>query len=140
MGIENEHKYYSFDESPFSHDKNGNQLWAIGVVENRNNNVNNYINNNFRIVIRNNREAPTLKTFITKYIPSGNNLVTDGWKGYDWANRPNSGYTRYTHIHGRHDFGEGNESTSYVESLWSEVKSKINNTYNGSFYIFILFY
>ena len=37
-------------------------------------------------------------------IPVGNNIVTDGWPGYDWMDQAGSGYRRYRHIYGQNDF------------------------------------
>ena len=37
-------------------------------------------------------------------------------------NAPNSGYNRIIHLHGHHDFEYGEESTSYVESIWGDLK------------------
>ena len=45
-------------------------------------------------------------------IPVGNNIVTDGWAGYDWMDQAESGYRRYRHIH-----SHGLESTSHIESI-----------------------
>ena len=42
----------------------------------------------------------------------------------------NSGYTRIPHIHGGGDFGFALESTSHIESIWSQIKSKINESYH----------
>lgn len=74
MGIENEHKYYSVDESLLFHDKYGNQLQDIGAIDNDKNSINNI---NFRLAITKNRDGPNLRTFVTKYMPKGNYLVTD---------------------------------------------------------------
>ena len=59
----------------------------------------------FCFVVSKIRDEYTTKEFITRYIPTGNNIVTDGWSGYDWIDRANSGYTRFEHIHGRNCFG-----------------------------------
>ena len=54
----------------------------------------------------------------------------DGWAGYSFLDNPNSGYTRIPHIHGGGDFGFGLESTSHIESIWSQIKSKIKESYH----------
>ena len=36
----------------------------------------------------------TLKHFITSIIPKGNNIICDGWKGYEWIDEANSDYVR----------------------------------------------
>jgi hypothetical protein len=83
----------------------------------------------FRVVLSRERDAETLKIFVNKFISAGNNLVIDGWNGYDWANNINSGYVRFIHNHGRNDFGRGVESTSHMESVWSQLKKQIFNIY-----------
>lgn len=52
----NEHKFYSIDESLFSHDIYGNKLWALCATDNS--------IKNFRLIICKNRGRPTLKRFI----------------------------------------------------------------------------
>ena len=42
----------------------------------------------------------------------------------------NSGYTRIVHIHGGGDFGFSLESTSHIESIWEQIKSKIKESYH----------
>ncbi len=42
---------------------------------------------------------------------------------------PGSGYTHFAHNHGRGDFGFCLQSTSHIESIWSQIKTKIKNTY-----------
>ena len=121
VGSENENKYYSMDESLFTHDINGQQLWIIGFTDN--------ITKDFHIVLAKNREANTLEKFIRRMIPEGNNIVTDGWRGYNWIDSDDSGYRRYQHIHGHNDFGHGLESTSHIESLWSQLKSEKKGIY-----------
>lgn len=43
--------------------------------------------------------------------------------------RIDSGYTHIKHVHGGGDFGFGRESTSHIESIWSQIKAKIKDTY-----------
>ena len=100
MGRENENK--SMDESLFTHDANGQQLWLLGFTDN--------ITKDFHIVLTKNRDADTLEKFIRR-------MVTDGWAGYNWMDSDDSGYRRYQHIHGHNDFGQGLESTSHIESI-----------------------
>jgi transposase-like protein len=105
----------------FCHDINKQQLCVLGLVDTT--------TKEFRLVVAKDRNTETLKSFIKKLIPEGNNLVTDGWHGYDWVDNSYSGYTRYLHIHGHHDFGYGPESTSHIESIWAQLKSEIKTTY-----------
>ena len=123
VGRENENKYYSTDESLFTHDLNGQQLWLIGFTDN--------VSKDFHIVATKNRDAVTLETFIRRMIPVGNNIVTDGWPGYDWMDQANSGYRRFPHIHGQNDFGHGVESTSHIESIWGQLKDVISSIYKS---------
>ena len=39
------------------------------------------------------------KKFISKHIAKGNNICTDGWKGYDYLDTPQSGSQRYRQNH-----------------------------------------
>ena len=121
FGEENGNRYYSIDESMFVHDVNKAPLWVLGMTENQ--------TKDFRIVVSKTRDEEATKEFITRYIPTGNNIVTDGLSAYDWIDRANSGYTRFEHIHGRNDFGHGIESTSHVESIWGQLKNAIKSTY-----------
>lgn len=73
-------------------------------------------------IVSRDRNSEAIITFIAKLIPNGNKQVTDGWHGYDWVDRPNSGYTRYVHIHGHYDLGYFPESTSHIESIWAQLK------------------
>ena len=63
------------------------------------------------------RDEDIIKTFIKRFIPAGNNILFDGWASYDCLDEENSGYSHFKHIHGRHDFVLGIESTSHVENL-----------------------
>ena len=44
-----------------------------------------------------NRDTETLQKFICKYVSPGNNIVTNGWKGYNFLS--NIGYICYRHNH-----------------------------------------
>ena len=118
---ENEHRYFSIDESLFVHDVNKSPLWVLDMTDNE--------TKDFRVVVSKTRDQASLKEFITRYIPKGNNIVTDGWSSYEWIDHANSGYTRFEHIHGQNDFGFGIESTSHVESIWGQLKAQIKSNY-----------
>lgn len=62
-------------------------------------------------------------------IPTGNNILTDWWAGYEWIEDTNSGYRRYSHIHGCNNFGHGISSMSHIESIWSQLKYQIKTIY-----------
>ena len=70
FGEENANKYYSIDESLFVYDVNKTPLWVLGMTNNE--------TKDFRIVVSKRRDQTALKEFITRYIPKGNNIVTDG--------------------------------------------------------------
>ena len=111
MGRENENKYYSMDESLFTHDVNGQKLWLLGFTDN--------LKKDFHTALTKNSDADTLEKFIRRMIPEGNNIVTDGWAGYNWMDSDDSGYRRYQNIHDHNYFVQRLESTSYIESIWS---------------------
>ena len=120
LGESNKNQYFSVDESLFSH-RNGKQIWILGIINNT--------SKEFRLEGSYKRDARTLESFIKKFVQNGNNIITDGWSGYDFLDRPNSGYIRYKHIHGGGDFGYGVQSTSHIESIWNSIKTKIKSTY-----------
>ena len=116
----NEHKICSIDESLFVTDQTNNQIWVIGAIDN--------LTKDFRIDIAFRRNQNVLKTFITQYIEEDNKLITDGWSGYSFIDEM-IGYQRELHIHGSSDFRYGVNSTSHIESLWSQLKATIKNIY-----------
>ena len=69
-----------------------------------------------------------MKEFITTHIESRNKIITDGWSGYSFIDDL-QGYIREVHIHEASDFGYGVNSTSHIESIWSQLKSVIKNIY-----------
>ena len=107
FGLENQNHHFSLDESMFCHDLNGRQIWVLGMIENE--------TKSFRVVCSYNRDANVIKSFIEKYIPKGNHIIHDGWPAYSFLNNPNSGYIPSIHVHGRHDFCYGLDSTSHIE-------------------------
>ena len=82
VGRENENKYYSADESLFTHDVKCQQIWLIGFTDNN--------TKDFHIVVTKIRDATTLETFIKRMIPVGNNIVTDGQPRYDQMDQEGS--------------------------------------------------
>ena len=77
----------------------------------------------FHVIVTKTRDSNILEKFIRKMIHTGNNIVTDWWAGYECNEDVNSGYRRYNHIHGYNDFGKGIQSSSHIESIWSQLKS-----------------
>ena len=120
LGEKDKNRVFSIGESLFLTDKNDNQVWVIGAVDN--------ITKDFRVDMAFKRNEAVLKTFITNYIEKGNKLITDGWNGYLFIDEMN-GYSREVHIHGASDFGLGINSTSHIESICSQLKATIKQIY-----------
>ena len=120
LGDIDQQKIFSIDESMFVTDANNNQIWVIGAVDN--------VTKDFRVDISFKRNEAVLKEFIMTHIERGNKLITDGWAGYSFIDDL-PGYTREVHIHGASDFGYGVNSTSHVESIWSQLKAIIKSIY-----------
>ena len=57
------------------------------------------------------------------YAEKNSFIIADGWAGYGFLDQEGSGYTRIKHIQGGGDFGFSVESTSHIESIWSQIKS-----------------
>ena len=72
----------------------------------------------FRIEGSLSRNADTLNKFISKFVKSGNTIISDNWAGYDYLDREDSGYVHIKFNHGQGQFGYGLSSTSHIESLW----------------------
>ena len=116
---ENGWAYYATDESEFTH-INNMAIWVVNVIDTN--------TKEFLLEVTKSREAINLKKFISKFIPPGNFIITDGWAGYSWLN--DNGYERLEHNHGRHDWGSGNEATSHSENIWNVLKDKLNQLIN----------
>ena len=69
IGNENSNNYYAVNESNMAKDLKS-KILCLGVKETQ--------GPNFRIVLTLKRDAATLKRFITKFIPAGNNIISDG--------------------------------------------------------------
>ena len=121
LGERDSSDYYAIDESLFTHDKMGRQVWVIGIINNN--------TRDFRLEASLNRDSETMKKFLLKFIGSNNRIISDRWSGYNFIRNFN-GYSHEVHDHGAGDFGEGLHTTSQIESLWNELKSKIKNTYH----------
>lgn len=108
LALDNTHEKIAIDESVFCHIDGTQKIWVIGLI-----NIHTY---EFRLetVIERNSEI------IKFHVGTDNNIITDGWSAYDWLN--NSDYHHIVHILGHHDFGFGNETTSHIESVWSDLK------------------
>ena len=115
LADENEKGYFSIDESLIAH-KNGKQIWLLGIIYNS--------TKDFRMEGTYERATDCIQKFICCNLKKGNNIITDGFVSYNFLDRINSGYTHIKHIHGGGNFGFGCESTSHIESIWSQLKEK----------------
>ena len=120
LAEENENGFFSADESLIAH-RNNRQIWLLGIINNT--------TKDFRIEGTYERTTSAIKKFITFNVKSGNNIITDGFTSYNFLDRIDSGYTHFKHDHSGGDFGFGQESTSHIESIWSQLKAKIKDTY-----------
>ena len=121
MGEINARGFYSVDEILFGHRK-GQQVWILGEIDNT--------NRDFRLEASYQRDGATLEKFNRMNIEEGNHIITDSWLGYNFMNRPNSGYIHISHNHSNGIFGLGAQSTSHIEGLWSILKNKIKSSYH----------
>lgn len=64
-----------------------------------------YGDKQFRVEATYERDANTIKKFITKHVDKGNFIITDGWSAYNFLENSDSGYVHIKHNHGRGDFG-----------------------------------
>ena len=122
LAYKNGNQYISCDESLFTHTA-GIQQWVVGLLNTQ--------TKNFRIELVDAREQTTLKTIITKHVLPGNNIVTVSWPGYNFLNDNDSGYIHIVHNHSIGHFGSGIESTSIIESIWGQIKSKNKSLYHS---------
>ena len=71
-----------------------------------------------------------MEKIIKHHVAKDNNIIIGGWGGaYQWMNNIHSGYNRIIQIHENHDFGHGEESTSHIESVWSNLKCLLSKFY-----------
>ena len=120
LAYKNAFQHIPTDESLFTH-TNGEQTWVVGLINSETNQI--------RLEIVKNRDTETLKSIITKYVGVGNYIVTDAWNGYSFLSSPNSGYFHHIYNHGAGLFGSGADSTSRIESVWSELKMLLKKIY-----------
>ena len=104
------------DESLFTH-YGGVSQWVIGIVDIESKSI--------RLEVVSQRDEDTLKIIINKHIMIGNNIYTDNWNGYNFISRIDSGYNHVRFNHSQGHFG----FTSYIESLWNELKGKLKKLY-----------
>lgn len=109
------------DESLFCHTDSNGSIWLIRLI--------NTNTKYFRIEAVKEWNSEILEKIIRHHNGRGNTIITDGWPSYSWLNQNKSGYHHIVHILGRHDFGFGEQSTSHVESIWSDIKRLISKYY-----------
>ena len=130
FAVENKREYFSCEESKFT-TLNNEIIWVLDMR--------NTETKDFLLVVTKIKDTEKIKAFITRYIPSGNFIVTDGWGSYSWLNH--FGYIRLEHNHGAGDFYFANESTSHAENLWNVLKTDVISTYfaiqNKDFLLFL---
>ena len=79
------------DESMFTH-INGEKIWVIGAKNNKTGNI--------RLDIFKTRNQNDLKIFIYNHINKNNNIITDGWSGYEFLDTDDAEYDQEAHVHG----------------------------------------
>jgi len=121
LGDVNQYGYFSVEESLFAHSHN-KQVWILGIINNT--------SKDFRLDGIFNRDTNSLKNFITKYVKTGNTIISDSWRAYNFLGQNDSGYINIQHNHNQQTFGQGIISASHIESIWSNIKSKIKSVYN----------
>ena len=122
LGKTNGGSNISMDESLFTH-INGEKIWVIGAKNNKTGNI--------RLDVFKTRNEEDIKIFINNHIKKHNNIITDGWPGYNFLDSEDVEYQHEEHIHGRGgNFGFGQHSTSHIEGIWGTLKSYIERIYN----------
>lgn len=98
-------------------------MWIVGLL--------NHETNNLRLELVESRTAEVLKYIIEKNIGSGNIIITDGWNCYSFLDAENSSYIHHSYNHGGGLFDYGIDTTSWIESIWAEIKLKIKQMYTS---------
>lgn len=107
------------DEALFTHragpgPRGARQVWAIGMVERRTGIA-------FVFVVANRTHA-VINNLIRRYTLRGSMIIHDGWQGYSRIPPP------WRHIDVSQD---ETTTTSQVEGLWGQLRSRIRNMYSG---------
>ena len=112
-------KYGIFEiyESLFSHTISGEQALVLWIISNT--------TKSFRLEVTKEINVDISKIY-KKYIECGNKIVSDGWGGYTFYQvKPDYLWD----VQGSDDFDFWVNSNSFIESLWKEIKSKINHNH-----------
>ena len=83
ISTENQRKKYAIDESKFT-TINNISIWDVAII----NSVN---KKDIKCNITRTRNTHFMKSFINKYIKTGNIIISDRWNFYDILNYPNYG-------------------------------------------------
>ena len=121
LAFDNELKNIAVNESLFVHDYNGQQEWVVGLID--------IDSKNIQLELVKQRNTDIIKKIILRHVGRNNNIIIDGQEVYNWLNFHN--YHHIIHVHGRHDFGHGTESTSHIESIWDYFKTLIIKIYTS---------
>ena len=121
LAFDNELKNIAVKESLFVHDYNGQQEWVVGLID--------IGSKNIPLELVKQRNTDIIKKIILHHVGWNNNIISDGWEAYNWLNFHN--YHHIVHVHGRHDFGHGTESTNHIESIWAYLKGLIIKIYTA---------
>lgn len=116
-----ERKNVCVDESLFVHNCVGEQFWAIGLIDVESKKI--------RLELVKERSSEVLKKIILHHVGINNTIITDGWDGYNWIGQYS--YAHLVHLHSRGQFGRGDASTSYIESIWGIFKGMLTKYYNA---------
>lgn len=95
------------------------KIWLIGLI--------NTPTKYFRIEEVTERTTNNIEKIIRHNISECNNIITDDITSSNWLNNGNSGYNHIIHIHLQNDFGHGEESTSYIEFVWADLKRMLQD-------------
>ena len=100
-------KIVAIDESLFI-EVNDQHIWVIGGIETK--------YKKLRLTTTQSRDIQSLEKFVNDNFMEGTHFTHDGWTGYNFLNN-NINYTHDSHNHGNGDY-----STSHIESVWDTLK------------------
>ena len=84
------------------------------------------MNKQFRLTPTLNRDTATLKNFIVKNVARGNNIIIDGWRGFDLLDN-----LIKIEISVRYVI----DSTSHIESIWAQIGTKLKEAYTNLYQV-----
>ena len=95
-------------------------MWVLGAI--------NTSLKKLRLEITFDRGMETIKRFLYTRIKYGIRIVHDILAGYNWLEN-DINYENSPHCHDHGNFGYGLDSTSHIESFWSNFQLKIKQLY-----------